>query len=205
MWLQLYRGDHYILPQSTHISAFGDLWNNLQGSLLKSSQWQSWEHLQGHYNCISRNFHAFYMQWQVPVESLFTDCSHLQYLITYSMQIRKRKAWEIWSCVMTSGRRMVDTQGAVHNNSRLKTVSNHPWCLANALSSSPQTGSTRMASRFFVRRCPLCVYPCVPDVCNCMVSDLPGLPLPYLHTVSDHIYWRWERPGNEGIPVAFQL
>ena len=38
---------------------------------------------------------------------------HLQYLIAYSMQIRRGKAWEISSRAVTSGRQKVDTRGAV--------------------------------------------------------------------------------------------
>ena len=37
----------------------------------------------------------------------FPGLSHLQYLMTYSMQIRRGKAWEIWSCTVTSGRQRV--------------------------------------------------------------------------------------------------
>jgi len=43
----------------------------------------------------------------------FPGRSHFQYLITYSMQIRRGKAWEIWSRAVTSGRQKVDTRGAV--------------------------------------------------------------------------------------------
>jgi len=43
----------------------------------------------------------------------FPGRSHLQYLIAYRMQIRRGKAWEIWSRTVTSGRQMVDTRGAV--------------------------------------------------------------------------------------------
>ena len=39
----------------------------------------------------------------------FPGRSHLQYLIAYSMQIRRGKAWEIWSCVVMSGKQRVDT------------------------------------------------------------------------------------------------
>ena len=38
---------------------------------------------------------------------------HLQYLIAYSMQIRRGKAWEIWSRAVTSGRLVLDTWGTV--------------------------------------------------------------------------------------------
>jgi len=43
----------------------------------------------------------------------FPGHSHLQYLIAYSMQIQRGKAWEIRSRAVTSGRQMVDTWGAV--------------------------------------------------------------------------------------------
>jgi len=41
--------------------------------------------------------------------------SRLQSLIACSMRVQRRKAWEIWSCVVTSGRQRVDTWGAVPN------------------------------------------------------------------------------------------
>jgi len=59
--------------------------------------------------------------------SLIPSCSHLQYLITYSMQIRSGKAWEIWSRAVTSCTQMVDTQGAVPDSSNSHFVSNRPW------------------------------------------------------------------------------
>ena len=46
-------------------------------------------------------------------EGGFPDRSHLQYLFACSMQIRRRKAWEIWSHAVMSGRQRVDIQGAV--------------------------------------------------------------------------------------------
>ena len=48
---------------------------------------------------------------------------HLQSLITCSVQIRKGKAWEIWSCVVTSGRERIDTWGVVPT---VIIPSNHP-------------------------------------------------------------------------------
>ena len=39
------------------------------------------------------------------------DHSHLQYLIAYSMQIQREKAWEIWTHVVMSGKQRVDTRG----------------------------------------------------------------------------------------------
>ena len=57
----------------------------------------------------------------------FPGHSHLQYLIDYSMQIRRGKAWEIWSRAVMSGRQMVDTQGAVPDSSNCCFVSNRPW------------------------------------------------------------------------------
>ena len=37
------------------------------------------------------------------------------------------KAWEIWSCAVTSGRQKVDTRGAVPDSSNCRFVSNRPW------------------------------------------------------------------------------
>ena len=50
---------------------------------------------------------------RVGREGGFPDRSHLQYLFACSMQIRRRKAWEIWSHAVMSGRQRVDIQGAV--------------------------------------------------------------------------------------------
>ena len=47
----------------------------------------------------------------------FPGRSHPQYLIAYSMQIRRGKAWEISSRAVTSGRQKVDTRGAVPDSS----------------------------------------------------------------------------------------
>ena len=57
------------------------------------------------------------------VVASFPGRSHLQYLIAYSMQIRRGKAWEIWSRAVTSGRQMVDTRGAVPTQFAPSTVS----------------------------------------------------------------------------------
>jgi len=82
----------------------------------------------------------------------FPGRSHLQYLIAYSMQIWRGKAWEIWSHAVTSGRQMVDTWGrcpTVVIPVLCRTVPgavNDGWywrCLANALASSRRTHSTR--------------------------------------------------------------
>ena len=42
-----------------------------------------------------------------------TSISHLQYLIAYSMQIWRGKAWEFWSREVMSGRQKEDTREAV--------------------------------------------------------------------------------------------
>ena len=57
----------------------------------------------------------------------FPGRSHLQYLIAYSMQIRRGKAWEIWSHAVMSGRQTADTRGVVPDSSNSRFVSNHPW------------------------------------------------------------------------------
>jgi len=48
-------------------------------------------------------------QKHFPLAS-FPGHFHLQYLIAYSMQIWRRKAWEIWSHAVTSGRQKINTQ-----------------------------------------------------------------------------------------------
>ena len=50
----------------------------------------------------------------------FPSHSHPQY-------IQRGKPWEIWSCVVTSGRQMIDTHGAVPSSNNFCLVSNHPW------------------------------------------------------------------------------
>ena len=47
---------------------------------------------------------------------LFWGCSCLQCVITCNRQIQKRKAWEIWSFSVMSGRQRVDTWGTVPND-----------------------------------------------------------------------------------------
>ena len=51
--------------------------------------------------CNSSNNHM--NEWTLETLALFPGRSHLQYLITYSMQIRRGKAWEIWLLAVTSG------------------------------------------------------------------------------------------------------
>jgi len=97
--------------------------------------------------------------------------------------------------VVTPGRQKVDTWGVVpdHNNSgfvltcpghcKEQTVLNY---LVNALASSPRTDSTRKGFtplRFFVGHHPICVYH-RSTWDHYMWPNLPGLPLPYLHTGS---------------------
>jgi len=57
----------------------------------------------------------------------FPGHSHLQYLIAYSMQIRRGKAWEISSRAVMSGRQKVDTRGTVPDSSNCRFVLNRPW------------------------------------------------------------------------------
>jgi len=68
------------------------------------------------------------MGYETMVTASLSGHSHLQYLIAYSMQIWRGKAWEIWSRAVMSGRRMVDTRGAVPDNINSRFVSNCPWC-----------------------------------------------------------------------------
>jgi len=37
--------------------------DNLRGSRARSSHWQSWEHLQGHYNCMSKLSWKYSCPW----------------------------------------------------------------------------------------------------------------------------------------------
>ena len=71
--------------------------------------------------CPSKMYQHF--AWSI---ASFPGHSH-QYLIAYSMQIRRGEAWEIWSRAVTSGRQMVDTRGAVPDSSNSRFVSNCPW------------------------------------------------------------------------------
>jgi len=73
--------------------------------------------------------------------SLNQGCSHLQYVITCSMQIQKWKAWEIWSHTMTSGRQMVDIRGLVSdcNNSQFTLISSLVLQNANCIDLAMQT------------------------------------------------------------------
>ena len=72
-----------------------------------------------------------YKEAEIVLDSLvprpFPGRSHLQYLIAYSMQIRRGKAWEIWSRAVMSGRQMVDIRGAVPDSSNSRFVSKRPW------------------------------------------------------------------------------
>ena len=134
----------------------------------------------------------------------FPGRSHLQYLIAYSMQIRRGKAWEIWSRAV----RQVD-RWQTHGG-RCPTVvipvlcqtvpgaMNDGWywlCLANALASSPRTDSTRKGFEIPRQARPPCVY-LLSTWHNRTWLNLPGLPPLYLHTVSDQILevgTAWER------------
>ena len=61
--------------------------------------------------CNSSNNHM--NEWTVETLASFPGRSHLQYLILYSMQIWRWKAWEIWLLAVTSGSQKIDTWGAV--------------------------------------------------------------------------------------------
>ena len=119
-------------------------------------------------------------------------CSHLQYFIACSMQMWRGKAWEIWSCVVMSGRRRVDTSGAVPNEARSCTVSPRvggqsvskaasiPFVVHDARDGLAQNGNCYCLA-------PLpCAYP-LSTWHNHTQPDIPGLSPPYLHTVSNQI------------------
>ena len=63
--------------------------------------------------CNSSNNHMH----ELTVETLvsFLGRSRLQYLMPYSMQIRRGKAWEIWLLAVMSGSQKIDTWGALLN------------------------------------------------------------------------------------------
>ena len=102
------------------------------------------------------------------ISNSFSGRSHLQSWITCSMQTRRGKAWEIWSRAMTSGRRRVDTWGAVpnHNNSIFHVDPSLASWVTNGTDAALQTlwppalGRTLQEGslKFFVGH-PLCVYP----------------------------------------------
>jgi len=80
----------------------------------------------------------------------FPGHSYLQYLIAYSMQLRRGKAWEIlWHLVMTDDRHTGGQHPTVLTLISCLTVpgtmnDKQYWCrLANALASSPWSDSTR--------------------------------------------------------------
>jgi len=84
---------------------------------------------------ITRVYHIGQVHLQIfrsvtclPELASFPGRSHLQYLIAYSMQIRRGKAWEISSRVVASGRQKIDTRRAVPDSSNCRFVSNRPWC-----------------------------------------------------------------------------
>jgi len=90
----------------------------------------------------------------------FLGRSQLQYLIAYSMQIRRGKAWEISSHPVKSGRQMVDTRGAVPDSSNCRFVSNCPWRYERQMVlwglQDSSSGTTPRVSTF-----------CLPDVTTC--------------------------------------
>ena len=136
--------------------------------------------------------HSWFSRSGIQLAS-FPGYSHLQYLIACSMQIRRGKAWEIWSRVVPSGRQVqrVDTWGVVLNGNNSHFVSKCPqhwerkivlFYAVLLLFWPPAVGL--IVSRFIEHRCP-CVY-VLPSV-YLTWPNLPGLPPPYLHTASNQI------------------
>ena len=119
----------------------------------------------------------------------------------FQYEIRRGKAWEIWSCAMTSGRHT----GVVPNNFNTCFVSIRPRhceqqtasfvCLANTLTSSLWTDSKRQDIEILrwapPSTCLPCVYLMAPNVTR---SPRPSPPYFILEVIK---YWRWEWPGNE--------
>jgi len=96
----------------------------------------------------------------------FPGHSHLQYLIAYSMQIRRGKAWEFCSRAVTSGRQKVDTRGWCPTVVIFVSpgAMNDGWywhCLTNALASIPRTDSTTKGFQIPCRALPPVCLPSV--------------------------------------------
>jgi len=120
------------------------------------------------------------------------------------MQIRRGKVWEIWSCVVKSGRQKVDTRGAVPNCSNSCFVLPNPKQrtvpiahLANVLSSSSdQMGISRKGFKFLHHASATTHVStfCLPDITT-RNQSYNQIPRPSLHSyimlaIKD---WRWER------------
>ena len=127
----------------------------------------------------------------------FPGCSHLQNLITCSMQIRRGKAWEIWSRAFTSGRH---TGGSTRwRISKPFLVLSVQGLEAKTLSRQHQYHCHSQHHRLFNTRC--CGTP--PPVCLSsvyrtslhMTKSSRHSPL-FSHTASDQILevgmaWEW--------------
>ena len=60
--------------------------------------------------------------WQLNMAIIFPGCSHLQYLIAYSMQMQRGKTLGAWSHAATSSRQWVDSRGVVSNEESESTL-----------------------------------------------------------------------------------
>ena len=114
------------------------------------------------------------------------------------------KAWDIWSCVVTSGRQRVDTWAWLSNSCFML---NHPWhceqrmvlhdaAIAIVLASSRQTDSTRKGFEILCQVLPpMCVPSGLPDI---TASDQISQAFPlYICILQAIKYWRWEQTGNK--------
>ena len=77
------------------------------------------------HDCVltSGNWHSLEVCWPGARVALIPGRSHLQYLIACSMQIQRGRAREIWSRLVTSGRRRVATWGVVPDKETLSSFS----------------------------------------------------------------------------------
>jgi len=133
-----------------------------------------------------------------PHSMPFSILALFQAIPTYglcSMQVRRGKTWEIWSCVMTSGRQMVDTRGVVPNHRNSHLCQPVHWrckfklywcCLPNALGPQHCDGHYNGFEILLSG-----TNPCVSTVCLYVYlksSHMTGSPdpsPPYLHAASD--------------------
>jgi len=80
-----------------------------------------------HYSGLLNQKHALiktdFSCYVLEMIDTFPGHAHLQYLIACSMKVWMGKAWDIWSCMVTSDRQRVDTW--THGPDCF--VLNHPW------------------------------------------------------------------------------
>jgi len=95
----------------------------------------------------------YIMEQKLVVSSLAPGCSHPRSLIACSMQLQRRKAWEIWSRAFVSGTQMValpDCNPVLHSSAPNTGNDKQYLCyLVNTLTSNPQMSITRKGFKIF--------------------------------------------------------